>query len=161
MIDLLFSALTEVESSTMDHIMEATQGPSSAVGKGDCDYEQRNYLVRIKSKAVGKGVVKYHSMSVSDGDIDLDDVGEVMKVLTEIGSTDVSDPKDHVRDRAELAEEKLAILTARQAELEKRFAAVSRRIGALRTRTLGTHVATELAAFRTHCQVRVCMQCIL
>ena len=91
-------------------------------------------------------------MPVSDGDIDLDDVGEVMKVLTEIGSNDVDNPKEHTVDRAELAEEKLAILTARQAELEKRFADVSRRIGALRTRTLGSHVATELAAFRTHCK---------
>ena len=92
-------------------------------------------------------------MSVSDGDIDLDDVGEVMKVLTEIGSNDMGNSdKDHIVDRAALADEKLAILTARQAELEKRFASVSRRIGSLRTRTLGSHVAHELAAFRTHCK---------
>ena len=98
-----------------------------------------------------KCVVKFHPMSVTDGDIDLDDVGEVMKVLTEIGSNDVGDPKDHIVDRAALADEKLAILTARQAELEKRFAAVSRRIGALRTRTLGSHVATELGWVHKSC----------
>ena len=140
MID--FSVLLE-ETSKMDHIMEATQ-TSSTVGKGEQKKEIRYISVSIVSP--------FYSLPVSDGDIDLDDVGEVMKVLTEIGSNDVDNPKEHTVDRAELAEEKLAILTARQAELEKRFADVSRRIGALRTRNLGSHVATELAAFRTHCK---------
>ena len=61
------------------------------------------------------------SAAAAAGDIAIDDVADVMKVLSEIASNDVrnSDEERYV-DRAALADEKLAILTARQAELEKR-----------------------------------------
>jgi len=51
-------------------------------------------------------------------------------------------------DKAEMAETKLAELNARQEDLEKTFSRLSKRLGLMRYRFLGAHIADELTRLR-------------
>ncbi len=88
----------------------------------------------------------------------MDDVEDVMKVLTDLGdefARDVVRQQRHrdqeEEDKAALGDERFSEVSVRQEEIERRFFSLSRRLDLLRTRHLGAHAAEEICAVRARC----------